>query len=366
MAESSLPQPSTATSSITAPHSVRPTLSTSQEPHHSLIAINVTAQAPLKLTATNYAAWRAQFNSLLIGYDLLGYVDGTLPCPAATLPSSDLATPVPNPDFALWIRQDQLLLNAILGSVSPNLVPFIASSSSARAAWLTLEKTYASPSRGRIMELSGRLAHLSQGPQTITAYMQDIKTCVDSLALMNKPVDFDDLSIHILNGLDSAYSKLSHALQVRDTLLDFDELFEKLLNYEAQLKLMPSSPAAPATAFTAFTGSQPHRTQRFGSQPRSSQRPHFQPPLPPPPAPAPLVRSPALWSPRPPAPFFGQLSQGYHGTCQICGTVGHSARQCSLVPPSLWASLPPAPPRSPPALTTTSPHGYLFFAGFYL
>ena len=55
---------------------------------------------------------------------------------------------------------------------------------------------------------------------------------------MNNLVDFDDLSIHILNGLDPAHSKLSHALQVWETPLDFEELFEKLMNYEAQLKLM--------------------------------------------------------------------------------------------------------------------------------
>ena len=88
------------------------------------------------------------------------------------------------------------------------------------------------------MEFRGHIANLSQGNQTITTYMQDIKNCIDSLAMMNKPVDFDDLSIHILNGLDPAHSKLSHALQVWETPLDFEELFEKLMNYEAQLKLM--------------------------------------------------------------------------------------------------------------------------------
>ena len=34
--------------------------------------------------------------------------------------------------------------------------------------------------------------------------MQEIKNCINSLALMNKPVDFDDLSILILNRLDPA------------------------------------------------------------------------------------------------------------------------------------------------------------------
>lgn len=66
--------------------------------------------------------------------------------------------------------------------------------------------------------------------------MQDIRTCIKSLALINKHVDFDDLSIHILNGPDLAYSNLSHALQVRDSSLEFDKLFESYstmkLNYD--------------------------------------------------------------------------------------------------------------------------------------
>ena len=63
--------------------------------------------------------------------------------------------------------------------------------------------------------------------------MQDIKHNIDSLALMNVSVDFDGLSIRVLNDLGSAYSNISHALQVRATPVTFEELFEKLLSYEA-------------------------------------------------------------------------------------------------------------------------------------
>ena len=135
-----------------------------------------------------------------------------LPCLSAIIVNSDSYVASPNPVFALWIHQDQLVLNVIIGSVSANLVIFIALSTSSCVAWITLEKTYVSPSHGRIMGFGGCLPNLSQGNKTITAYMQDIKNCIDLLALMNKPMDFYDLSILILNGLDPAYSKLSHAL----------------------------------------------------------------------------------------------------------------------------------------------------------
>ena len=43
-----------------------------------------------------------------------------------------------------------------------------------------------------------------QGNQTITEYIQDAKHNIDSLALMNVSVDFDELSIYVLNDLSPA------------------------------------------------------------------------------------------------------------------------------------------------------------------
>ena len=63
--------------------------------------------------------------------------------------------------------------------------------------------------------------------------MQDFKHNINSLALMNVSIDFDEFSIRVLNGLGLAYSLISHALQAWDTPFTFEELFERLLSYEA-------------------------------------------------------------------------------------------------------------------------------------
>jgi hypothetical protein len=65
---------------------------------NSLIAINAAAQLPLKLTPINYLTWRAQFNALLIGYDLLRYVDGSYQEPPKRLHDA------PNPAHMFWVR----------------------------------------------------------------------------------------------------------------------------------------------------------------------------------------------------------------------------------------------------------------------
>ena len=77
------------------------------------------------------------------------------------------------------------------------------------------------------------LASLQQGNWTLTDYMHDVKHNIDSLALMNVSIDFDELSIYVLNGLGSDCSHISHALQSWGTPVTFEELFEHLLSYEA-------------------------------------------------------------------------------------------------------------------------------------
>ncbi|GLU20628.1 hypothetical protein SLE2022_368180 [Rubroshorea leprosula] len=70
------------------------------------------AAFPVKLTPTNYLSWKAQFTSLLAGYELDGYLDGRNPCPVATAP-----------EYSLWAHQDQLLCHALITSVSENITP---------------------------------------------------------------------------------------------------------------------------------------------------------------------------------------------------------------------------------------------------
>ena len=79
---------------------------------------------------------------------------------------------------------------------------------------------------------------------------------------MNVLFDFDELSIHVLNGLGLAYSNISHALQAQETPVPFEELFEQLLSYDAQIKiLVPSTPPASiiAIALVTSTGPSSHR-----------------------------------------------------------------------------------------------------------
>ena len=92
---------------------------------------------------------------------------------------------------------------------------------------------------------------------------------------MNVTVDFDELLLRIIDGMDDRYSKLSHALQVCEMQVTFDELFEQLLSYEAQLaNALTTDVAAPVTAMAAPVGYKSSSNPRgWGSS--SSYRPQY-------------------------------------------------------------------------------------------
>jgi hypothetical protein len=54
-----------------------------------LSAFNIAAQIIEKLTPFTFPQWCAQFKALLIGYDLLDHVKGTLLCPSSSGTATD-------------------------------------------------------------------------------------------------------------------------------------------------------------------------------------------------------------------------------------------------------------------------------------
>ena len=224
-----------------------PVIQNINEPNTSLISINISAQAPLKLTTANYISWKLQFYTLFFDYDLLGYIDGFKPCLPSTITQNN--TIVPNPTHNTWIRQDQLIFNALVGSLSPTIISFIARAKTSAEAWLILANIYAKPSRGRIKQVKNQIKNLTKGSQTVTEFLQLVKCQADELSILGASMNEDDLTDKILDGLGDDYKELIHAVQARDTMIMFDEFHEKLLNFEASLQGAKSKPSHfPASA----------------------------------------------------------------------------------------------------------------------
>ncbi|KAL4570881.1 hypothetical protein LXL04_026545 [Taraxacum kok-saghyz] len=209
----------------------------------------VTFPSALKLTSTNYLGWKTQVEALLQGLDLYRFIDGThLALEPTTAPDG---SKVPHTDCNNWFRHDRLLFGALVGSLSPPIIPLITNAASSLDAWKTLASTYASPSRGHIKQLQYRLKQLTKtSDQTITDYMQNVKTIVDELAILGKKMDAEDITDAVLHGLDQTmYKPTLDAIHARDSPISFNELHEKLINQELSLaqQITPTNIHQPAS-----------------------------------------------------------------------------------------------------------------------
>ena len=111
---------STATSN-TSSDPISQDLNSNPSAPKSVVVLNV--QHSLKLNSTNYTAWKVQMNALLIGYDLIGFIDGSNSCPATN-----------HADFSYWTRQDQLILHAIITCVDHKIITMLGNVKTSKQA----------------------------------------------------------------------------------------------------------------------------------------------------------------------------------------------------------------------------------------
>jgi hypothetical protein len=120
-----------------------------------IIVLNANSQLHIKLDGDNFPAWRIQFLALLTGYNLIGYIDGTTTCPAKIIGEDPTNI---NPEFTTWTRQDQLIIHAIVSSVTATVVTHFATVKIAKQAWDTLSTMYANRSRVQVMALKHKIS----------------------------------------------------------------------------------------------------------------------------------------------------------------------------------------------------------------
>ena len=200
-----------------------------------MIAFNISAQINEKLTPSTFPQWRAQFEALLIGYDLLDYVTGDHPCPLAN------NTSIFSSHKSHWVRQDKLILSAILASTTTTITPFISTAKTSQEAWHKLHTMYASKSRTRALQLKEELTLIKRENKTVQEYLHVVKLLADEIALIDHPISADDLTLYILNGLGSDFHEIAAPIRAREKSLTFEELHDLFVSHEAYLRRLETA-----------------------------------------------------------------------------------------------------------------------------
>ena len=96
--------------------------------------------------------------------------------------------------------------------------------------------------------MKNQLKNTIKGSLTITEFIQTIKTRSNDLAFLGALIDEEEITNRILDGLSDDYKELVRAVQAQDNSITFEELHEKLLNFEVSLQsIIPKQHPFPAT-----------------------------------------------------------------------------------------------------------------------
>lgn len=224
--------------------------------------LNVNMMNVTKLNSTNFITWSLQVHSLLDGYDLVGFLDGTSTPPDPLITVNNQSTT--NPAFTKWRRQDKLIYIGLLGTLSPSIQSLVSKTKSAAEMWKQIAATYANPSWDHIQQLRLQLKQQTKGEKSVYDYMQGPITRFDQLSLLGKPVEHEAQIKYILGGLPEEYKYVAEQVEGREAPPSITEVHEKLLNKE--VKLLSLSHSTTTTGPTSANVA----TSRQGSFPGKS------------------------------------------------------------------------------------------------
>jgi len=278
--------------------------------------------------------WRRQVQALLNGYDLTGYIDGSIVVPPATITANGAVTV--NPAFKHWQRQDQLIYSALLGAISISVQPILSRTTTSAEIWTKLMDTYAKPSWSHIQQLRQQIKQWKKDTKSIDEFFQGLVMRFDQLALLGKPMESEEQMEVIVEGLSDDYKQVIDQIQGREVPPSLTEIHEKLLNHEVKLQAAASSLpiSANAASYRPPANNKHNNSNNYRGQNRNNNN----------------RGANSYQQPRNDQPS----SRGYQGKCQICGVFGHSARRCSQLQMS-GAYSTPSPSQYPNATVPWQP-----------
>ncbi|KAM1561746.1 hypothetical protein ACFX1Z_004837 [Malus domestica] len=318
-----------------------------QSPITSLIS-TVSTSVTVKLDESNYLVWHFQMQLLLEGHGILGFVDGSTPCPirftrstssGSEVDSQGTTSQTESDDYKIWKMHDRALMQLITATLSPSAVSCVIGSTSAQDLWTRLKEQFSIVTRASIFQMKSALQNIKKGNDSISLYLQRIKEARDYLSAAGVPFDDDDIVILTLNGLSSEYNTIRSIIRGRDHVISIKDLRSQLLAEEAMLENVSATPFLTAMV-TDTGGSQPHfkgtfdQSHLYNNQPAaSSYRPSYNKNK----GKGKFQYGSKFGTNK---PFYPPQGRGILGTspqqqlsssgtsCQICGKYGHLADTC--------------------------------------
>ncbi|KAM1079132.1 hypothetical protein ACFX2B_013731 [Malus domestica] len=319
-----------------------------QSPITALVS-SISTSVNVKLDDSNYLTWHFQMQLLLESNGILGFVDGTHPCPLrhssqsrdSGVNSSNSTTSSASDEYLIWMMHDKALMQLLTASLSPMALSCTIGSTSSRDLWIRLQEQFSTVSKTSIFQMKSNLQTIKKGSDSVAQYLQKIKEARDYLSAAGVYFVDEDIVILALNGLPPEYNTFRTVIRGRENVISLKEFRTQLLAEEAILEstvnapfmtamvahtLPPRAPTQSnfvAGAFKQFNAPKNKGNGRFHQNNRTfSSKPYLP------------TQTHVLQNPSP--GVLGSFPHQHHSppsappliSCQLCNCDGHSAPFC--------------------------------------
>ncbi|KAK1601065.1 hypothetical protein QYE76_016639 [Lolium multiflorum] len=222
---------------------VGPIMAATQPASAPVVSIHsIASLITIRLNRGNFLLWKTQAVPALHAAHLFGYVDGSIvaPPPTITEGTGDAARQAANPEFLRWYQQDQLVLIALLGSMSEDLVGQMTQLTTSAAVWASLHAMFSSQNRARLMQIRFQLSNTRKKDLTAAEYFNRMKALADSMAAIGVPLKEDEVLGYMLAGLGPEYEPLVVSLTTRADSVSLDSFYAYLVGAELRLEQQAS------------------------------------------------------------------------------------------------------------------------------
>ncbi|XP_019159724.1 PREDICTED: uncharacterized protein LOC109156343 [Ipomoea nil] len=165
----------------------------------------------MKLNSRNFLFWRTQLVPFLRGQDLLGFVNGSMPCPPSTIPAASsndsgsgattTTATIPNPAHKAWVLQDQSILSMLISSMSDEVLHLAVGRETAAEVWMSITTSLGSSTEARCLSLLDQFQMLRQGNLSTAEYLGRAEVLVEALAQAGRPLSSTEQNLYVLRGL---------------------------------------------------------------------------------------------------------------------------------------------------------------------
>jgi hypothetical protein len=142
-----------------------------------------------------------QMKSYLLRLGVFHFVDGSFSCHSSHIVVVDDSSIQVNPFFLFWKQQYQLIMSALISSLSMNVLHLVVDCNTLHYVLHALEQVLAFLSNSCIMQFYGAFQDLCQVDDYVTIYLQKTKALFDELAAVDQPILHEDFNLYVFFGL---------------------------------------------------------------------------------------------------------------------------------------------------------------------